>query len=126
MHQISSLKGAACDNDKLHFASYGRDMISDRKQLARPHFIREWAESLNLSQVKLAKAVGADKSLVSRWYSGATPLMDYQEKLAALFNCERDSLFRHPAEDWLVKFLRGRTPAEIERIKATLEAAFPR
>jgi transcriptional regulator with XRE-family HTH domain len=96
------------------------------RQPGRPHFIRDWAEAIRLSPGELGDAVGADKSVVSRWYSGTAPSVPYQEKLAALFGCERDSLFRHPDEDWLAKFLRGRSAQEIERIKATLIAAFPR
>jgi transcriptional regulator with XRE-family HTH domain len=79
-----------------------------------------------LTPNELAAAVGADKSVISRWYSGTAPSKQYQERLAAIFGCERDSLFRHPDEYWLAKFLRGRSAQEIERIKATLEAAFPR
>jgi transcriptional regulator with XRE-family HTH domain len=96
------------------------------RQPGRPHFIRDWAEALRLSPGELADAVGADKSVISRWYSGAAPTRPYQEKLAALFECERDSLFRHPNEDWIAKFMRGRSAREVEQIKATLNAAFPR
>jgi hypothetical protein len=37
-----------------------------------------------------------------------------------------ESLFRHPNDDWLARFLKGRDRQEVERIKATLETAFPR
>jgi transcriptional regulator with XRE-family HTH domain len=96
------------------------------RQPGRPHFIRDWAEARHLSPNELADAVDADKSVISRWYSGAAPSKHYQEKLAALFGCERDALFRHPNEYWLAEFLRGRSEQEIERIRATLEIAFPR
>ena len=96
------------------------------KQPDRPQFIREWAEARGWTQAELARQVGADKSVVTRWYAGSSPSSAYQKRLAKLFGCEPDSLFRHPAEDWLAKFLRGRSLEEIERIKATLEAAFPR
>lgn len=100
--------------------------IHKGKQPRRPHFIPEWAEARRLKPADLARELGADKSVVSRWYNGASPGAEWQDKLAALFHCERDALFRHPDDDWLSRFFRGRAADEIERIKATLEAAFPR
>lgn len=100
--------------------------IHKGKQPRRPHFIREWMEKAGLRAVDVAEEIGADKSLVSRWLSGSTPTSDYQEKLASLFHCEPDGLFRHPDDDWLSRFFRDRSRDEIERIKATLEAAFPK
>lgn len=79
-----------------------------------------------MSQADIAREIEADKSLVSRWYSGSTPSEENQRKLAGLFQCETESLFRHPNDDWLTRFFRGRTADEIERAKAMLEAAFPR
>lgn len=96
------------------------------KQPKRPHFIEAWAELRGMKQVDIVREIGADKSQVSRWFSGATPQPHWQNKLAALFHCEPESLFRDPNEDWLSRFLRGRELEEIERIKATLETAFPR
>ena len=100
--------------------------VHARKQPRRPHFIAEWAEKRGLIQADIAREIGADKSLVSRWFNGATPSVEYQERLAALFSCEPDSLFRHPDDDWIARFLRGRSADEVERIKAMLEAGFPR
>lgn len=79
-----------------------------------------------MSRADIARELGADKSVVSRWFGGATPTPAWQEKLAALFNCDPESLFRHPDDDWLRRFLQGRAKDEVERIKQTLEAAFPR
>jgi hypothetical protein len=92
----------------------------------RPHFIPEWAETRGLKPADLARELGADKSVVSRWYHGASPSQEWQAGLAALFACEPDALFRHPDDDWLSRFLQGRQLDEIQRIKATLEAAFPK
>ena len=97
-----------------------------RKQPRRPHFLKEWTETRGLSQTELAREIGANKGVVSRWYAGAAPSDNYQKKLAAFFGCERDSLFCHPDEYWLAQFMRGRSPEEIAKIKATLTAAFPR
>lgn len=100
--------------------------IHKSKQPRRPHFIREWAEKRQMTQADLSRKLGADKSIVSRWYDGATPSEDYQQRLAGIFHCSTDAIFRHPDDDWVTKFFEGRRTDEIERIKRTLEAAFPR
>lgn len=100
--------------------------IHKGKQPHRPHFIREWAEHRGfLKQTDLAKALGADKSVVSRWYNGTSPTEDWQQRLAALFHCDPESIFRHPDDDWFAKFFRNRQREEIDRMKKMLEAAFP-
>jgi hypothetical protein len=100
-------------------------MTDERRQPRRPHFIPEWAERRNLIQAELANLIGADKGVISRWYSGTTPGVEWQTKLAALFGCNREGLFRHPDEDWLVGFFVDRTSDEVERMKTMLVAAFP-
>lgn len=103
--------------------------IHRTKQPKRPHFIAEWAEFRKFkSQSEIADALNCDKSVVSHWFRGGTPSVEYQEKLAALFHCEGgpESLFRDPDDDWLTRFFKGRSAEERERIKATLEMAFPR
>lgn len=96
------------------------------KQGRRPHFIAAWADKRGLNQKELAHAIGADTSNVSRWFSGTCPSVEWQEKLAAFFSVEIEALFRDPDDDWLVRFFKGRSKDEIERIKATMEIAFPR
>ncbi len=100
--------------------------IHRTKQPRRPHYLREWCEKYGLRQSDLANELNTDKSIVSRWFSGATPSTEWQARLGALFDVEPEAIFRHPDEDWLVRFFKDRTKDEIERIKATLEAAFPR
>ena len=100
--------------------------IHRSKQPNRPHFIEDWATRRQLSQADLARELGADKSVVSRWFGGSTPGIEWQEKLAALFHCERDALFRHPDDDWLRRFFQGRSPDEIKHIKSSLEVTFPK
>lgn len=100
--------------------------IHASKQPRRPHYIESWAELRGLKQIDLAKLLDCDRGLVSRWFNGASPSVDYQQRLADLFGCEPDGIFRHPDEDWMKRFFEGRQKDEIERIKATLEAAFPK
>lgn len=100
--------------------------IYPNRQPRRPHHIADWAEKFGLSQADISREIGADKSLVSRWFDGTTPGVAYQEKLAALFHTDAEGLFRHPDDDWLAKFFKDRSQEEIERIKSTLETAFPR
>jgi hypothetical protein len=96
------------------------------KQPNRPHYIEEWAETRRFhTQIELANALDADKSVVSRWYGGSTPSLEWQEKLAALFEIEREAIFRHPDDDWISRFFQGRSQDERERMKKMLEAAFP-
>ncbi len=100
--------------------------IHASKQPRRPHFIEQWAERRNLSQADVARELGADKSLVSRWFNGSTPGVDWQQNLAALFHCEPEALFRHPDDDWMKRFFEGRSEEEIEHIRRAMEVTFPR
>ncbi len=101
--------------------------IHKSKQPRRPHYIPEWAEHRGFkTQAALAAELDVDKSVVSRWYSGGSPGVEHQEKLAALFGCEPESLFRHPDDDWFAHFFKDRSKDEMDRIKTVLEASFPR
>jgi transcriptional regulator with XRE-family HTH domain len=101
--------------------------IHKDKQPMRPHHIADWADLRGMSQADLAEALGADKSVISRWFSGSTTSTKWQEALVHVLQCDSvESLFRHPNDDWLARFLSNRSKDEVERIKATLEAAFPR
>lgn len=98
------------------------------RQPRRPHFIEAWAVHRGYKdQAALVDALGADKSVVSRWYSGASPGAEWQVKLGQFFGDEEDpaDIFRHPDDDWLAKFFQGRRDEEITRMKQMLEAAFP-
>lgn len=102
--------------------------IHGKKQGHRPHYVIEWAELRGLRQADIIEAIGVDKGIVSRWFSGSTPSREYQIQLAGLFTGEEspdpDTIFRHPDDDWMRRFLRGRDKEEIARIKATLEFHF--
>lgn len=90
----------------------------------RIHFINEWAEKRNLSQTDVAREVGADKSLVSRWFNGNVPKNDYLERLAALFDTDIHGLFRHPDEDWLARLLRNKSEQQREQAINMLKLLF--
>ena len=97
--------------------------IHKGKQPRRPHFIQEWAELRGYAkQSELAEELGVEKSVVSRWYSGTSPGAEYQEKLAALFHCEPEALFRHPDDDWIARLLQGRDKEEREKLKTAIQA----
>jgi transcriptional regulator with XRE-family HTH domain len=100
--------------------------IHASKQGRRPHYIAAWADKKDLSQADIVRALGVDKGTVSRWFKGSSPTEDYQAKLAELFGTDEEGIFRHPDDDWMRRFLQGREKEEVERIKSTLEAAFPR
>lgn len=110
--------------EKLWMAQPTR--IHTDKASRRIHFIVEWAELRHHKQADLVKLTGADKGTVSRWFSGNVPRDEYLVKLSALFGVEISDLFRHPDDDWMARFFRDRSEEEIERIRATLETAFPR
>lgn len=83
------------------------------------------------SQTELAEAVDADKSLVSRWLDPdkpTTPSKLYSTRLNAFFGGAGRpvDIFRHPDDDWARQFFEGRDLDEIDRMKAMLEAGFPR
>lgn len=83
-------------------------------------------ERRNLRPVDLVNDLGVDKSNVSKWLSGSSPGAIWQEKLREYFEAGDEGIFRHPDDDWMARFLTGRPRDEIERIKSTLETAFPR
>lgn len=96
------------------------------KTPSRLHFIVEWAEHRHLTQAELARLTGADKGTVSRWFAGTMPREHHLEALAEVMQVSVQDLMRDPYDDWIKKFFKGRSADEMERIKATLEAAFPR
>lgn len=94
----------------------------------RLHYIPEWAERRQLRQADIVEALNGrvDKSTVSRWFNGALPEQPNLEAIAGVFGLDEPiSLFRHPDDDWLARFFRGRTQDERYRIRQMLEAAFP-
>jgi transcriptional regulator with XRE-family HTH domain len=101
--------------------------IHKGKTPRRRHYIAEWAERYGVKKAEIARKTGADKSLVSKWFNDSVlPGEKYLDMLAEIFDTERDSLFRHPDEDWLAKFFRDRQAADAATARRILEAAFPK
>lgn len=92
----------------------------------RIHFIAEWAEKRGIKAARISERTEVDKGTVSKWFGGQLPSEKNLLKVAAALDVEPNDLFRHPDDDWLARFLQGRQEEERERIRATLEAAFPR
>jgi len=81
-----------------------------------------------MGMADVARATGADKGLVGKWFAGVLPSEPYLLQLAALFQTIPESLFRHPDEDWLSRFFKERLKNEDERRRALsiLNDAFPK
>ena len=103
---------AASANDAAHHSCYLRNMpdhvvkIHAKRQPRRPHHISAWAEKFGFSQADIAREIEVDKSMVSRWFDGATPSAPSQEKLAALFPTDREGICRPPDDVWLTQFFQ--------------------
>lgn len=102
------------------------ETIHQGKTPQRIHFVVEWAELRGKIQADFAKDGVADKSTVSRWYDGQLPTEGNLGKIADYLGLDDvNSLFRHPDDDWIRKALQNRDQDERDRIKATIQMAFP-
>jgi hypothetical protein len=108
---------------------HGLPEIYAKRQPRRPHYVREWMERRHIeTQAELAEAIGADKSVISRWLdedNPATPGKEWQVKLGAFFGDEEDpvDIFRHPDDDWFAKMVRNNSEEKIQTAIRLLEAA---
>lgn len=102
------------------------NQIHKGKTPIRIHYIPEWAERRHLTQADLVRELGVDKGLVSRWFSGTVPTEKWLEPLAGVLSTDVHGLFRHPDEDWIANFLRGKTEEERERLRNIIQNAFPK
>lgn len=102
--------------------------IHQGKEARRRHYLAEWMELRGVKPADITEAIGADKSLISRWLNkGVLPGKNYLEALAGFLGAEEGAaLFRHPDDDWLARFFRERNEADRARARAILEAAFPK
>jgi hypothetical protein len=109
----------------------GLPEIYAKRQPKRPHYLRDWIERRGFrTDTEFAEAIGADKSVVSRWLDEddpTTPGKDWQVKLGTFFGDEDDpaDIFRHPDDDWFTKFFRTRSEDQIRRAREMLEIGFP-
>jgi transcriptional regulator with XRE-family HTH domain len=102
------------------------ERIHKGKTPRRIHYIAEWAARRQLKQADVVRELGADKGTVSRWFAGALPEQPYLFRLAALFGMEEpNELFHHPDDNWMSRFLQGKSMDEIRRLRQMIEAAFP-
>lgn len=94
----------------------------------RLHFIVEWAERRSMTQADIVREMEIDKSSVSRWFKGHLPSEKHLVALAGIFGLKKDvtALFRHPNDDWMARHFANRSKEEQERMRKTLETAFPR
>lgn len=105
-----------------------RPIRRDKDIAVKLHYIPEWAEHRHMRQVDVLEALQGrvDKSTVSRWFKGAMPVTGHLLALQVLFELEEPAaLFRHPDDDWLARFFRGKSEEERYRIRQILQAAFP-
>jgi hypothetical protein len=106
--------------------------IYARRTPRRPHYLADWMERRHISRKDLIEDLGVDKGQVSKWLDEekpTTPGPDWAAKLGAYFSTEGADpvdIFTHPDNDWMMRFFEGRRLDEIERIKLTMETAFPR
>jgi hypothetical protein len=132
MQLLSSNPYAFCANDLPMLAPLRCVMarptrIHHGKQPRRLHYLVEWAARRGQKQADIVRGLGVDKSTVSRWFDGAVPSEVHLIALADYLEAEEPAaLFRHPDDDWLARFFRERSQDEADRMKAMLEAAFPR
>lgn len=105
--------------------------IYAKRQPKRPHYLRDWIERREFrTDAEFADAIGADKSVVSRWLDEddpTTPGKEWQVKLGVFFGDEDNpaDIFRHPDDDWFAKFFRTRSEEQIRRAREMLEIGFP-
>lgn len=107
--------------------------IYAKRQGRRPHYLGKLLERHNVSRVRLAAELGVDKGQISRWLDEkkpSTPGPDWAEKLGRYFAASDDpddfvDIFTDPDVARLHRMVKGRPQAEVDRMLATLEAAFP-
>lgn len=102
--------------------------IHKDKRPPRFHYIPEWAERRQVKQADIVRALEVDKGSVSRWFQGTIPVEQHLIALAGFLEAEEPAaLFRHPDDDWLAAFFRGRPAAQRQRainiLKASMDAA---
>ncbi len=91
------------------------------------HYIGEWMDHRDKSVADMVEALDlSTPSQVYRWLKGQKPQNDMLIRIAAYLEAEPpEALLRHPLDDWMTKFFRGRSEAEAKAIIELLERAYP-
>lgn len=108
--------------------------IYAQRQVRRPHYLAKLMARHNVPRGKLVEDLGVDKSQISRWLDEerpSTPSPAWAQKLGQYFASGPDEddfvdIFTDPEVARFQRMTRGRTPDEVDRMLATLEAAFPK
>jgi hypothetical protein len=109
------------------------EAIYAKRQPKRPHYLAEIMEWKDVDRATLISDLGVDKSTLSRWLDEkdpTTPGTEWAEKLGRYFASGPEDedfvdIFTDPAVSRFQRLTAGRTDDEIDRMLATLEAAFP-
>lgn len=103
------------------------------RQPKRPHYLAKLMERHEKDRSDLIEDLGIDKSTLSRWLDPdrpSTPSEKWAKKLGRYFASGPEDedfvdIFTNPSAHRFQKITKGRSEEEIDRMLATLEAAFP-
>ena len=103
------------------------------RQGRRPHYLAKLMARANVTRGKLVDDLDVDKSQLSRWLDEdrpSTPSIEWALRLGRYFAPSDDpddfvDIFTDPDVERFQRMVRGRSPDEVDRMLATLEAAFP-
>ncbi|TGP34035.1 MULTISPECIES: helix-turn-helix transcriptional regulator [unclassified Mesorhizobium] len=91
------------------------------------HYIGEWMEHREKSVKDMVEALDlSTPSQVYRWLKGQKPHNDELLRIAAFLETEPESLLRHPLDDWMTRFFRGRSEEEKKAIVEMMQKAWGR
>ncbi len=107
--------------------------IYAKRQVRRPHYLAKLMARHNVTRGKLVEDLDVDKSQLSRWLDEnrpSTPSLEWAQRLGRYFAPSDDEddavdIFSDPDLARFQRMVRGRSPDEVDRMLATLEAAFP-
>lgn len=107
--------------------------IYGSRQPRRPHYLAKLMEQHDRKRRDLIEDLGIDKGNLSKWLDEqrpSTPSEKWAKKLGRYFASgpEDDDfvdIFTDPSVSRFQRLTRGRPADEVERMLATLEAAFP-
>jgi hypothetical protein len=107
--------------------------IYGKRQPRRPHYLAEIMNLKDVDRGALIEDLGVDKGLLSRWLdqnNPSTPGPKWAQRLGRYFASgpEDDDfvdIFVDPAVRRFQRLTSGRDRSEVDRMLATLEAAFP-